>query len=54
MSEEAEKSIISGLEKEKKLIENKEISIRIYNYNYLKDQLYQIYGQIDWEPSSAI
>ena len=45
ISEEVEKNIISELEKEKNLIEDKEIPIRFYNYSYIKDQLYQVYGQ---------
>ncbi len=45
ISEDVEKNIISELEKEKKLIEDKEIPIRFYNYSYIKDQLYQVYGQ---------
>ena len=45
ISEKIEKNIISELEKEKKLIEDKEIPITFYNYSYIKDQIYQTYGQ---------
>ena len=45
ISEEMEKNIISELEKEKKLIENKDIPIKFYNYSYIKDRIYQTYGQ---------
>ncbi len=45
ISKEVEKSIISELEKEKKLIEDKNIPITYYNYSYIKDQLYQNYRQ---------
>ena len=45
ISKEVEKSIISELEKEKKLIEDKNIPITYYNYTYIKDQLYQNYRQ---------
>ena len=43
--EEVEKNIISELEKEKKLIEDKSIVITGYNYSYVRDQLYQNYRQ---------
>ena len=45
ISEKIEKNIINELEKEKKLIEDKEIPITFYNYSYIKDQIYQSYGQ---------
>lgn len=45
ISEKVEKSIISELEKEKKLIEDKNIPITCYNYSYVKDQLYQNHRQ---------
>jgi len=45
ISEEVEKNIISELEKEKNLIEDKEIPITYYNYSYIRDQLYQNYRQ---------
>ena len=45
ISEEVEKNIISELEKEKKLIEDKNIPITYYNYSYIRDQLYQNYRQ---------
>ncbi len=45
ISEEVEKNIISELEKEKNLIEDKEIPIRFYNYNYIRDRIYQTYRQ---------
>ncbi|MFQ6067795.1 MAG: hypothetical protein ACE5K3_11060 [bacterium] len=45
ISEKIEKNIINELKKEKKLIEEKEIPITSYNYSYIKDQIYQNYGQ---------
>ena len=45
ISKDVEKNIISELEKEKKLIENKELPIKFYNYSYIKDRIYQDYGQ---------
>jgi len=45
ISKDVEKNIISELEKEKKLIENKDIPIKFYNYSYIKDQIHQAYGQ---------
>jgi len=45
ISEEMEKNIISEVEKEKKLIENKDIPIKFYNYSYIKDRICQTYGQ---------
>jgi len=38
-----EKNIVKELEIEKDLIENKEVPIRYYNYNYIKDLLKQKY-----------
>ena len=40
-----ENIIMNELTKEKKLIEDKEIPIIFYNYSYIKDQIYQSYGQ---------
>ena len=45
ISEDVEKNIINELKKENKLIEDKEIPITFYNYSYIKDQIYQSYGQ---------
>ena len=45
ISKDVEKNIISELEKEKRLIEDKSIPISFYNYSYIKDQIYQAYGQ---------
>ena len=45
ISEDVEENIISELEKEKRLIEDKSIPIGFYNYSYIKDQIYQAYGQ---------
>jgi len=45
ISEKIEKNIINELEKEKKLIEDKEIPITSYNYSYVKDRISQEYGQ---------
>jgi hypothetical protein len=45
ISEDVEENIISELEKEKRLIEDKSIPITFYNYSYIKDQIYQAYGQ---------
>ena len=45
ISEDVEENIISELEKEKRLIEDKGIPITFYNYSYIKDQIYQAYGQ---------
>ena len=45
ISEDVEENIISELEKEKRLIEDKSIPISFYNYSYIKDQIYQAYGQ---------
>ena len=45
ISDEVEKNIINELKKEKRLIEDKEIPITFYNYSYIKDQIYQSYGQ---------
>lgn len=45
ISKDLEKNIISELAKGKKLIEDKSIPITFYNYSYIKDQIYQAYGQ---------
>jgi len=45
ISKDVEKNIINELKKEKKLIEDREIPITSYNYSYIKDQIYQSYGQ---------
>jgi len=45
ISREVEKNIINELKKEKKLIEDKNIPIAFYNYSYIKDQIYEQYGQ---------
>jgi len=45
ISKDVEKNIISELAKEKKLIEDKSIPVSFYNYSYIKDQIYQAYGQ---------
>ena len=45
ISEEIETNIISELEKERKLIEDKEIPIIFYNYSYIKDRISQNFGQ---------
>lgn len=45
INKDVEKNIIGELEKEKKLIENKDIPIKFYNYSYIKDRIYQTYGQ---------
>lgn len=45
ISKDVEKNIINELEKEKNLIEDKEIPITYYNYSYIRDQLYQNYRQ---------
>ncbi len=45
ISKDVEENIISELEKEKRLIEDKSIPITFYNYSYIKDQIYQAYGQ---------
>jgi transposase len=45
ISAELENIILSELEKEKKLIENKDIPIRDYNYSFIKDQIYKNFKQ---------
>jgi len=45
ISKDLEENIINELKKEKKLIEDKEIPITFYNYSYIKDQIYQNYGE---------
>ncbi len=45
ISKDVEKNITNELAKEKKLIEDKSIPITFYNYSYIKDQIYQAYGQ---------
>jgi len=40
-----ERIIIKELEKEKKMIENKDIPIKFYNYSYIKDQIYEKYQE---------
>lgn len=45
ISDKIEKNIINELKKEKRLLEDKEIPINSYNYSYIKDEIYQEYGQ---------
>jgi len=45
ISEDTNDNIIKELTTEKKLIENKEITIRRYNYSYVKDQIWHKYQQ---------
>lgn len=45
ISKEVEGYIVKELEKEKELIENKDIPIKHYNYSYIKDILERDYGQ---------
>lgn len=45
ISEEVEGYIVKELEKEKELIENKNIPIKHYNYSYIKDILKRDYGK---------
>ena len=45
ISAEIEKSIINELKEEKKLIEDKDISVTSYNYSYVKDRIYKEYRQ---------
>ena len=45
ISIDVERSIIKELKEEKKLIEDKDISLTSYNYSYIKDRIYQTYGQ---------
>jgi hypothetical protein len=43
--EELEKNIINELEIEKGLIDDQSMPVRVYNYSYLKDQLWKKYRQ---------
>jgi len=45
ISEKVETNIIKELSMEKKLIEDKNIPIRYYNYSYIKDQIFKKYKQ---------
>lgn len=45
ISSELEVIILNELEKEKKLIDNKNIPIKDYNYTFIKDQIYKNYKQ---------
>ena len=45
ISKEIERNIINELKAEKRLIEDKSIPVTFYNYSYIKDQIYQKYGQ---------
>ena len=45
IDKEIEENIVKELSLEKRLIENKDMPIRFYNYSYIKDQLYDKYGQ---------
>jgi hypothetical protein len=45
ISKEVEGYIVKELEKEKELIENKDIPIKHYNYSYIKDILERDYGK---------
>ena len=45
ISEELESNILKELEIEKALIDNPSMPIRVYNYSYLKDQLWKKYRQ---------
>ncbi|MEK7846078.1 MAG: hypothetical protein AAB257_03850 [Nitrospinota bacterium] len=40
-----EKVILKELEKEKEMIENKDISIKTYNYSYIKDEIFRKYAE---------
>jgi hypothetical protein len=42
---DVERSIIKELKEEKKLIEDKDISVTSYNYSYVKDRIYENYKQ---------
>lgn len=44
ISDEAEKLIIKELEKEKQLIDNKDMPVRFYNYSAVRDDLLKQYG----------
>jgi hypothetical protein len=45
IDKEIEENILKELSLEKRLIENNDMPIRFYNYSYIKDQLYDNYGQ---------
>jgi len=45
ISADVERSIIKELKEEKKLIEDKDISLTSYNYSYVKDRIYENYKQ---------
>jgi len=45
IAKDVEKNIMLELEKEKELIEDKDLSIKFYNYSYIKDRIYQSYRQ---------
>ena len=45
ISADVEKSIINELKEEKKLIEDKDISVTSYNYSYIKDRIYEDHKQ---------
>jgi len=45
ISADVEKSIIYELKEEKKLIEDKDISVTSYNYSYIKDRIYEDHQQ---------
>lgn len=45
ISKKVEENIINELEKEERLIEDKEIPVTFYNYSYIKDRIYQAYDQ---------
>lgn len=45
IGEKIERNIIKELSKEKELIVDKDIAVKSYNYSYIRDQLYDKYGQ---------
>jgi hypothetical protein len=45
ISADVERSIIKELKEEKKLIEDKDVSVTSYNYSYVKDRIYENYKQ---------
>ncbi len=45
IDKEIEENIIKELTLESRLIDNKDMPIKFYNYSYIKDQLYDNYGQ---------
>jgi len=45
ISADVERSIIKELKEEKKLIEDKDISVTSYHYSYVKDRIYENYKQ---------